>query len=269
MNRYESAKKVGFLGITGNLFLLIIKFIVSIYSHSEAMFADAINSAGDIFSSLMTYITHNGENKGAVISSIGFNNAKAFTNMTLTPTITFKEVTDCLDTNRIYYRVYYGTTDTNISTVINGGSGKVKTGSTVQLRNGNGYYKIEVQGVKKNSNTSIKKTYYAIVNNSTNDKVKPIISSISFNKLSSTKININTKVNETGSGIKNIKYCLTSLSSCTPNSTFKSYTTYPKSSIYSVSADISNISLPAYKNICMNATDANDNTSITTCKKIK
>ena len=56
MNRYESAKKVGFLGITGNLFLLIIKFIVSIYSHSEAMFADAINSAGDIFSSLMTYI---------------------------------------------------------------------------------------------------------------------------------------------------------------------------------------------------------------------
>ena len=56
MNRYESTKKVSFLGIVGNVFLLIIKFIVAIFSHSEAMMADAINSAGDIFSSIMSYI---------------------------------------------------------------------------------------------------------------------------------------------------------------------------------------------------------------------
>lgn len=56
MNRYESTKKVSFLGIVGNIFLLVIKFIVAVFSHSEAMMADAINSAGDIFSSIMSYI---------------------------------------------------------------------------------------------------------------------------------------------------------------------------------------------------------------------
>lgn len=56
MTRYESTKKVGFYGIIGNIFLLIIKFSVAFISHSQALIADAINSAGDIFSSLMTYI---------------------------------------------------------------------------------------------------------------------------------------------------------------------------------------------------------------------
>ena len=56
MNRYESTKRVSFLGIVGNIFLLIIKFIVAMFSHSEAMMVDAINSAGDIFSSIMSYV---------------------------------------------------------------------------------------------------------------------------------------------------------------------------------------------------------------------
>lgn len=56
MNRYDTAKKVGILGILGNLFLLIIKGIVGIISQSQAMIADAANSAGDIFASLMTFI---------------------------------------------------------------------------------------------------------------------------------------------------------------------------------------------------------------------
>ena len=56
MNRYESTKRVSLMGILGNIFLLIIKFIVAVFSHSEAMMADAINSGGDIFSSLMSYI---------------------------------------------------------------------------------------------------------------------------------------------------------------------------------------------------------------------
>ena len=49
MNRYESTKKVGLLGIIGNISLFIIKVIVALFSHSEAMLADAINYAGDIF----------------------------------------------------------------------------------------------------------------------------------------------------------------------------------------------------------------------------
>lgn len=56
MNRYESTKKVGLFGIVGNIFLLCIKFVVALFSHSQAILADAINSAGDIFSSIMTFI---------------------------------------------------------------------------------------------------------------------------------------------------------------------------------------------------------------------
>ena len=56
MNRFESTKRVSILGIIGNIFLLIIKFIMAVISRSEAMMADAINSAGDIFSSIMSYV---------------------------------------------------------------------------------------------------------------------------------------------------------------------------------------------------------------------
>lgn len=56
MNRYDTTKKAGILGIFGNLFLLIIKAIVGIASNSQSMIADAANSAADIFASLMTFI---------------------------------------------------------------------------------------------------------------------------------------------------------------------------------------------------------------------
>lgn len=56
MDRYTSAKRVGLLGIIGNIFLLIIKAGVGFLSKSQAMIADSANSAGDIFASLMTFI---------------------------------------------------------------------------------------------------------------------------------------------------------------------------------------------------------------------
>lgn len=56
MNRFKSTKLASILGILGNIFLMIIKGIVAILTGSQAMIADAFNSAGDIFSSLMTYI---------------------------------------------------------------------------------------------------------------------------------------------------------------------------------------------------------------------
>lgn len=56
MERFEKAKIASTLGIIGNIFLLIIKGIVGFITKSQAMIADALNSAGDIFSSLMTYI---------------------------------------------------------------------------------------------------------------------------------------------------------------------------------------------------------------------
>ena len=54
--RFKQTKKVGILGIIGNIFLLIIKGWVGFTSKSQAMIADSINSAGDIFASLMTFI---------------------------------------------------------------------------------------------------------------------------------------------------------------------------------------------------------------------
>ena len=55
-DRYNSTKTVSVLGIAGNIFLLIIKAIIGIITNSQAMIADSVNSAGDIFSSTMTYI---------------------------------------------------------------------------------------------------------------------------------------------------------------------------------------------------------------------
>ena len=56
MDRYKETKYVGIAGILGNIFLLIIKGFVGFMSGSQAMIADAANSAGDIFASAMTFI---------------------------------------------------------------------------------------------------------------------------------------------------------------------------------------------------------------------
>lgn len=54
--RFKATKRTGIFGMTGNIFLLLIKAIVGFASKSQAMIADCINSAGDIFASLMTFI---------------------------------------------------------------------------------------------------------------------------------------------------------------------------------------------------------------------
>ena len=54
--KHNKIKKASILGMLGNILLLIIKAIIGFITGSRAMMADAFNSAGDIFSSLMTYI---------------------------------------------------------------------------------------------------------------------------------------------------------------------------------------------------------------------
>lgn len=56
MNKFRATKIAGILGILGNIFLLIIKTFIGYTSKSQAMIADAINSASDIFASLMTFV---------------------------------------------------------------------------------------------------------------------------------------------------------------------------------------------------------------------
>lgn len=54
--KFKDIKKAGILGILGNIFLLIIKGAIGFISQSQAMIADSINSASDIFASLMTFV---------------------------------------------------------------------------------------------------------------------------------------------------------------------------------------------------------------------
>ena len=56
MKRFKSVKRASIFGIIGNIFLLIIKAIIGYITNSQAMIADAFNSAGDILSSFMTFI---------------------------------------------------------------------------------------------------------------------------------------------------------------------------------------------------------------------
>jgi len=55
MKRYQEIKKASILGVVGNIFLMLIKGSIAIITNSQSMLADAINSTGDIFSSIMTY----------------------------------------------------------------------------------------------------------------------------------------------------------------------------------------------------------------------
>lgn len=56
MDRFKVTKKASILGIIGNIFLLLIKSIIGAITNSQAMIADSVNSAADIFSSAMTYV---------------------------------------------------------------------------------------------------------------------------------------------------------------------------------------------------------------------
>lgn len=60
--RDRNIKKVSALGVCANVFLLVIKGLIGFVSNSQAMIADSLNSAGDIFASIMSFI-------GAKVSS--------------------------------------------------------------------------------------------------------------------------------------------------------------------------------------------------------
>ena len=56
MESSKAAKKVGIISMIFNLILLVIKFFIGIIFNSQGLIADAINSFGDVFSSIVTYV---------------------------------------------------------------------------------------------------------------------------------------------------------------------------------------------------------------------
>ena len=63
MKKYDDIKKASILCIIGNIFLLVIKMTIALLTKSQSMLADSLNSAGDIFSSLMTFVGNKISNK--------------------------------------------------------------------------------------------------------------------------------------------------------------------------------------------------------------
>jgi cation diffusion facilitator family transporter len=55
-NKDLTTKRVSIVSLLANIFLLIIKMFIGIIFKSQGMIADSLNSAGDIFASLMSYI---------------------------------------------------------------------------------------------------------------------------------------------------------------------------------------------------------------------
>ncbi len=64
MDRFKAANRASILGIVGNIFLFLLKIVVGVVSRSQAMIADALNSASDILSSFMTYVGNKVASKG-------------------------------------------------------------------------------------------------------------------------------------------------------------------------------------------------------------
>ena len=56
MEKFQAIKRASILGMIGNCCLLLCKGIIGFFTNSQSMIADAFNSAGDIFSSIMTFI---------------------------------------------------------------------------------------------------------------------------------------------------------------------------------------------------------------------
>ena len=56
MNRQQATRRVGLLGLFANLALAVLKLFAGYLCKSSAMIADGFNSAGDVFSSVMTLL---------------------------------------------------------------------------------------------------------------------------------------------------------------------------------------------------------------------
>ena len=94
MQKSKKIKIASILGITGNLFLSIIKGIIGFMTNSRAMIADALNSATDILTSLMTFIGNKIASKpGDDDHNLGHGKAEYIYSMLISITMMFMSLT--------------------------------------------------------------------------------------------------------------------------------------------------------------------------------
>lgn len=107
--RFHSVKRASILGIVGNLFLLIIKGIIGFTTSSQAMIADAFNSASDIFSSVMTFIGNRIASKPSDDDhNLGHGKAEYIYSMLISIVMLWMAATSFMDsvTSLLYQRKY-------------------------------------------------------------------------------------------------------------------------------------------------------------------
>ena len=137
-----------------------------------------------------------------------------------------------------------------------------------------GYYKrlcAKAEDANGNESPLSCRTIYSnsgtTTNSTSSDTTKPVISSLRVGVVRETnKIKIITSLNETGSGVRSIAYCVTSSTSCTPIYPLRTFTSnFPKGSSLSYTE---NIDYQAGGLICVQVTDANYNKSDKECTQV-
>ena len=114
MDRFKAANKASVFGIIGNIFLLIIKGIIGLFTNSSAMLADAFNSASDILSSIMTYIGNRVASKEADEDhNLGHGKAEyiysmliSITMMVLGITILIDSIKAIINPNKFHFTIW-------------------------------------------------------------------------------------------------------------------------------------------------------------------
>ncbi len=213
-------------------------------------------------------IKHSEKGEGPIISSYGFYNAVAMKKAN--PTITVIGINSCIKAGSLKYNIYYGTSESNISSASKASGQIDHLGSTIKLNLGNGYYKVKVSGTISTTGATISKTYYVIVSNSSStsstssDKTKPIINSLSAVRTGET-LSVTVTATDTGSGLKKISYCHDTKNNCTPTINLYTWTGTLPTTLQRKTASIKNT---VKTHVCANATDGAGNVSLTTCTAI-
>ena len=153
----------------------------------------------------MITVANNQKSDGAVVSSISFANASPYTNSSKGASIEVTQIADCVES--MMYKVYYGESATAVNNTSFFVSGTIKNiGRVINFNKGDGYYKVVVTAIDKESGINLTKTYYAIVK--FNQSIPTLeLTQINFSSITSTaKIGFLVK---SDAGIASIKYCST------------------------------------------------------------
>ena len=223
---------------------------------SSSSYSDSTDSCG------VDSIIIKSNQTGAVVSNIGFANAKAFTKGSAGLLVT--KYDSCVKS--ALYTVSYSQNNPNSLTQI-GLDSFPKLNNTLWLTSrGNGYYKIKLT-ITTNEGNTYTKYYYAIVDTTKSIGTDTSTTDTKSNKYIKVTRDANNRftVQRIDSSITKVYYCVTNGSSCAPvaevketNSLYNGYNIFGKSldtHSWNMSYSVSDVKYNSGKNICTQAYD--------------